>query len=330
MKRKILILFISIISLDLSATHIMGGEITWVCIKDSANPDFGKYIFQMKVYYDCAGVAGSSFAQTLDVWNGGVNPLTSISLNYISSIDISPNCDVVNSGFPALDCISNPVGAVEEYIYESQPIVLLGTPPVTGWHFTWDSCCRNASTSNLVLTGGLNPIEGFTLRASMFPYLNPNGIILPSNGVCYDSSPVFKEQAKTILCIGYPFSYSNLGFDVELDSLSYNWDVPLDDIDFGTAYIPTVNPLPIPFLAGYGINNPLPGNVTLDNISGEISYNSNVSGNFASVIRSDAFKCGQKVASIYREIQVVLMNCGSFSSGNPNTPPQITAPIPIP
>ena len=328
MKRTILLLLISILSLNLSATHIMGGEITWVCIKDPLDPDVGKYIFKMKVYRDCDGTTLSTFSQTIEVWDGGANPISNITLNWEETNDISPSGDAVNSGYACLDCNTNPVGAVEEYIYESDPIALPGTPPSTGWHFTWDSCCRNGATSNLVITNAANPSEGFTLRASMFPYTDLNGNILPASP-CYDSSPIFKEEAKTILCIGYPFSYSNLGFDVELDSLSYEWDQPLDDIDFGTAFIPNVNPLPIPFLGVYAFNSPLPGGVTLNPFSGEISYNSNISGNFASVIRADAFKCGQKVSSVYREIQVVLIGCGLLPSGNPNLPPTISPPIPI-
>ena len=326
MKRKLLFFLISIFSLNLSATHIMGGEITWMCIKDPANPDVGKYIFKLKIYRDCDGASLSTFSQIMDVWSGGVNPDTSFTLNWVSNTDISPACDVINSGFPALDCAAGDVGAVEEYIYESLPVSLLGTPPASGWHFTWDQCCRNGATSNLVLSSVTSPSEGFTLRASMFPYTNLLGNVLPANP-CYDSSPVFKEQAKTILCIGYPFSYSNLGFDVELDSLLYAWDEPLDDIDIGTAFIPNVNPLPLSWVAPYTTINPFPGGVTLDDLSGEISYNSNIAGNFSSVIRVDAFKCDQKIASIFREIQIVLMGCGSLPSGAQNSPPTITAPL---
>ena len=63
--------------------------------------------------------------------------------------------------------------------------------------------------------------------------------------------------------------------------------------------------------------------------TGQISYNSNISGNFASVIRVDAFKCGQQVASIYREIQAVLISCPTLPGGVINTPPTVTPPFPF-
>ena len=170
MKKIILLVIVLFTYVNTHATHIMGGEITWVCIKDPTSPDVGKYIFKMKVYRDCDGTTLSTFSQTMDVWDAGTNPLSSITLNWVSNTDISPVGDPVNSGNACLDCNTNPVGAVEEYIYESQPVSLLGTPPTTGWHFTWDSCCRTGATTNLVLSSTTSPSEGFTLRASMFPY----------------------------------------------------------------------------------------------------------------------------------------------------------------
>ena len=52
-----------------NATHMMGGEITWKCIKDPLDPDVGKYIFTMKMYRDCDGATLPSSAQTIYVWD---------------------------------------------------------------------------------------------------------------------------------------------------------------------------------------------------------------------------------------------------------------------
>ena len=321
MKKILFLICVVFLSFSSQATHIMGGEITWICINDPASPNLGKYIFTMKVYRDCDGTTLGTGTEILEVHS---HPSVSqITLNWQITNDISPQ----GVGANCLDCITNPVGAVQEYIYESQPITLPGIPPVNGWHFTWDLCCRNGAIDNIVLSSTTNPSEGFTLRASMFPYTDASGNLVPADP-CFDSSPIFKEQAKTILCTGYPFSYSNLGFDIELDSLSYSWDQPLDDPSgFPFVYNPPVDPVFIPWVAPYSINNPLPGGVTLDPLSGQISYNSNIAGNFVSVIRADAFKCGQKVASVYREIQVVLINCPTLPNGIQNSPPIITAPL---
>ena len=49
-----------------------------------------------------------------------------------------------------------------------------------------------------------------------------------------------------------------------------------------------------------------------------------------SVIRIDAFKCGQLVASIYREIQAVLISCPTLPGGIINLPPAVSPPFPLP
>ena len=126
--KKLLILLVALCSVfQMQATHLMGGEITWDCIK--VGPDAGKYIFKLKLYRDCDGITLSTAAQTLEMWGAGA-PFTTITLDFDTVIDISPLCDVQNSGYAALDCVNNPIGAVEEYIYISQPIAIVGLPPL--------------------------------------------------------------------------------------------------------------------------------------------------------------------------------------------------------
>jgi hypothetical protein len=300
----------------------MGGEITWECIKDPANLNVGMYIFKMKLYRDCDGTTLSQFAENIAVWENGIN-IQNISCDFINIDDISPDCNATNSGNLQLDCYgSNPVGAVEEYIYQSLPVQIIGTPPPSGWHFTWDLCCRNGAIDNL-----LNPdTQGFTLRASMYPFTDPiTGLVLPADP-CFDSSPVFNESPKTIICSGYPFAYSHNASDPEIDSIRYYWAEPLDDGFF--AYDPdpaNFSPAAIPFVGGYTFNSPIPGSPALNPISGEISYNSNISGNYVTVTRVESFKCGQKIAEIHRDIQVVLISCPTMS-GVINDPPFVDTP----
>ncbi|MEE2954229.1 MAG: hypothetical protein VX347_03560 [Bacteroidota bacterium] len=127
MRKLVVLLFLAFSVLYVNATHIMGGEITWECIKDPASPNYGQYIFTMKLYRDCDGVNLPTTSQNIIVHNHPT--ITSIMVDFILQTDISPDCDVVNSGNAALDCITNPVGAVEEFIYQSQPVSLPGVPP---------------------------------------------------------------------------------------------------------------------------------------------------------------------------------------------------------
>ena len=177
MKKIIILISAVFFSYHLKATHLMGGEITWQCIKTGSKS--GHYVFQMKLYRDCQGVPLISSTEYLTVHN---STLSSIALNRVSISDLSPICDTVDGPNYQFSCTpsntgfsGNGNGAVEEHIYRSDTIRIDGTPDTNGWHFTWSSCCRNGAITNLSLSSNSSPIEGFTLRAVMYPYTDSLG-----------------------------------------------------------------------------------------------------------------------------------------------------------
>lgn len=321
MKRLLSVLLICFVFVGTSnATHLMGGEITWECIKSGS--EAGKYIFKIKVYRDCQGIPIST-SMDLDAHN--VPGITSIPLTYIGANDISPTCNIVDGANLSFSCggvntqTGNGNGAVEEHVYQSEAIEINGTPDTNGWHFTWSSCCRNSN-----ITNGLAD-EGFTLRAVMYSYTDSLGQVLPQNNQCHDSSPEFYEEPRTILEVGNGydpfvfsngFTYSHNAFDEEQDSLSYTWGMPLDEV--GYDYLsPTSTALS--FLSPYSYTNPING-IVLNNVTGRTWYPADQQGNFVTCTKVSAFKCGQLVSEIYREIQVVIIpptcNLGDTTNGN--------------
>ncbi len=287
----------------------MGGEITWVCLPN------GQFQFFMKLYRDCNGTTVVDTSGGLELFNYPTvgSATVHLALTLVSQTDISPQC---NGSGPTISC-ANPAGsagAVEEYLYQTNPITLNGTPPPEGWILSFDKCCRNAAVTNIVNAGN----EGFSLRAKMFAF---NGMDM---NPCYDSSPVFVERPSTIICSGYPFTYNHNASDVELDELTYNWSNALDDF-FGA--FNTTNPPQLTYSAGYSPTVPLPstaqnpGNVPaqLNANTGEISFTSFTPGNFVTVVKVEARKCGILVAEVYREIQVTILGC-AFNS-KPSVPP---------
>ncbi len=298
----------------------MGGEITWDCVGG------GQYVFTMKLYRDCNGIATTPVV-SLSVFNHPT--VSSIPLSLITQTDISPAC---NGAGPSISCSgaesqpgwpgsASPIlGAVQESVFQSAPISLPGVPPSIGWTFAYADCCRNNSVSNITSASAY----GFTLRAVMYAYSGQNA------NPCFDSSPRFLESPSTVICVGYPFTYNHNATDPDLDSLSYSWAQPLNNYDpatFPGPYNPPLNPINIPFSTGYSFNSPLPGTLqnpanvpaTINASTGEISFTSYTIGNFVTVVKVEAWKCGQLVAEIYREIQIVLLPCA------PNSPPTVVA-----
>ena len=246
--------------------------------------------------------------------------MANITLSFLDTNDIS------SSGVPGTatcyNCDNQPFGqfgAVKEWIYSSGPITINGTPPTNGWHFTWGTCCRSSQ-----LTQGMAD-DDWTLRSVMYPYTDLSGTVLPNGNMCHDNSPIFKEEPKSLLCTGYPFSYSHLAFDSELDSLSYSWAEPLGA---NFSYDPN-NPtsIALAFDPPYTLNSPIPGNPTLNSENGEISFSSNIAGIFVTCVKVTAYKCGQIVAEVFRDVNVALKSCGTLPNGAQNLPPTITPPL---
>jgi len=205
------------------------------------------------------------------------------------------------------------LGAVQEHIFTSDNsypngVPLTGVPPASGWSFYWGSCCRNPC-SNIINSVSLS----WRLRAYMYPYNNLNV------STCFDNSPAFAEIPRTVICTGYPFTYNNLAWDAELDSLKYEWGQPL---------LSTGAPI-IAYNTGYSYSNSLPdtsfnaNNVaaTMNPYTGEISFKSYTNGAFVTSTKVTAYKCGTKVAEIWRDMQIVLLSCGT------NAPPWVTPPF---
>jgi gliding motility-associated-like protein len=320
MRKIVLFIFILFTVYSSKASHFIGGEITWQCDTDPVSPNYGRYTFYLTIYQDCDGINFyyGTCAEDLTVHN--LPGLTQICMNFLDTNDISSSG--VSGAQPCYDCDNQPnnqFGAVREWLYVSDPITLNGTPPAGGWHFTWGSCCRSSN-----LTQGMND-DDWTIRSVMYAYTDPTGTVFPNGNVCHDNSPIFKEDPKLILCTGYPFSFSHLAFDVELDSLSYSWAEPLGANFSYNAANPSATALL--FNAPYTVNAPIPGNPTLNNENGEISFLSNTAGIFVTCVKVAAYKCGQLVAEVFRDVNVALISCGTLPNGAQNLPPVITPPL---
>lgn len=313
MNKKIYLFLISLLlafSARVEASHLYGGEVTWTCLGS------GQFQFQLKVYRDCNGcsIANCPLPTALDVY--GHPTVCSIPFNaaLTTVTDISPsNC-------PA-NCTTGGPGTTQEYVLRTNPITLPGVPPATGWTFAINSFARNTLVN---LSGGG---QGFTLRSTMFPYVGQN------TNPCYDNSPYFAERPNTFICIGYQYTYNPTAVDADRDSLVYSWATCLD-APTSSNCSPFVAPV-IPFSPGpYTITNQLPGGVTLDSQSGEISFfvpqSAATIGNFATCIKVTAYRCNQKIAEVYRDIGVTL-TAGCIVQGvapnNINLPPTLTKPF---
>ncbi|MCH8556041.1 MAG: hypothetical protein LAT76_12845, partial [Schleiferiaceae bacterium] len=199
MRKFVLILLVALFSAtgyEASATHTYGGEITWICDQDPNSPTFGQFRFFLYLFRDCSpntATLGNNYTINTNAPGGNI-PVTRISQS-----DVSPTCAVGTGGNivcgsapPSGYTGTNGKGPIELHVYQSTWRTMAGTPPATGWQFTWSLCCRPTNVLNLTNSSG----QQHTLRAFMYPY-NPGGGAA-STSPCFDSSPTFLEPPSLI------------------------------------------------------------------------------------------------------------------------------------
>ncbi len=314
MKKLLLLLFCSfLLTFSSNATHMVGGEITWKCDGPSNN----QYRFFMTVYRDCGGyTAGFGFNnQTIDIVGGSLprnafgQPINSIIMKPDSTRWLSENngeialpCNLQGTGF---SCANRDQGTLQAFYFTSDPITLSGIPPNRGWTFYWQSpCCRPGNMLN-----GQTAARGksMLLRAIMFPTKNRENV-----NPCIDHSPQFISSPASAVCRGNKVRLNQSVTDLDLDSISFSWSYALN--------LPQNDPDTLGYAPGYAYNNPTPDqsfnilNIpsSLNPISGihELGIFSGAgTEKFLIVYRADSWREGTKIASVFREFPIIVIDC---------------------
>ena len=303
MKRILTIIFIFLLGNNLSASHLMGGEITWECATSGANA--GKVKFRAIIYRECGGIGFNQ--QTLVLSSN--SPAGSVTCNRVGTgTNVSPSC---YSGQLACTTPSGE-GRMEEHVFESGWINLNGTPPAAGWVFSWGTCCRPTSSLTNYGSG-----SGYWLRAVMYPFTPPGAATPLTMNTCYDSSPQFAEKPKSVICTGYPYTFSHNAYEPEFDSVHYSFTDPMSNATTATTYS-----------SPYSVTSPFPNQgspVGFTPSTGLITIEPNVGGNFMSCVEVESYRCGQKISEIFRDIPMVIKTgCELTGASNPNLPPVLT------
>jgi hypothetical protein len=303
--KKVILLFLVFIPLQLFASHYMGGEITWQCLIN------GRFRFVMKLYRECNGITYSN-TETISVTNGpissitltllpGANPKDGLDGSVDGRTELSPDCWNFNQ---EIHCMPTPpnanTGAIEEWYYSSDSqypfgVLFNGIPPAQGWIFSFSSCCRNPCT-NILNASNMS----WYLKAIMYSYNGHNAY------PCYDNSPRFAEPPETVICTGFPSAMTNYITDAESDSLAFGWAPACDSSNYAP---------------GFSYDDPLPGGV-LDTTNGDISLMPGMNGAFVYVIKITEFRCGIKIGEVFREFQLILLACPGV-----NYAPTMSAPF---
>lgn len=278
---------------NMEATHIVGGEIYYVCLGNN------QYKVTFKIYRDCYnGQAAFDNPAYLGIYEGSA--LLRVESMYTSSIT---NIPVIISN-PCL--VAPPNVCVEEAIYE-KTITLPSNVP--GYDLVYQRCCRNNTIVNLINPGD----QGAT-------YIEH----IPGTPFTCNSSPYFANFPPIAICTNDPLHFDHSAIDPDGDSLAYNLCVPFIG---ASPADPQPNPpspppyQPVNYTNWYNHISPLSAspNLSIDPITGIISGMPTLTGQFVVGVCVREFRNGILIGNHRRDFQFNVANCNK----------QVDAIIPI-
>ena len=289
--------FIAGMAIQSNATHIVGGEVTYVYLGSN------KYQIRIDIYQDCQYGDPNAIAQDnpayISIFTGDGSRVRSDSISASSSIRVPDNFS--NS------CVNNkPATCLNKETFIQ---IYTLSPSNSGYYIVYQRCCRNGSILNIIDPGAV----GATYYA----------IIPPANSenINTNNSAVFKNYPPQIICVNTPLFYDHSATDADGDSLSY---------EFCTAYtggsannakpVPvSITFQPVNYLAPYSPAYPMgPTNTALkiDPKTGLITGTPTQLGRYVVTVCCHEWRNGVIINTVTREFQFVVTPCSKAVVAN--------------
>jgi gliding motility-associated-like protein len=304
--KKFIFIFFCFFAINVSASHIVGGEIIY---DDLGN---GNYRITLKVYRDCSsqapfnGVPPSGPAY-LTVYDAAQNL---IGLYDIGSPIVTSVPAVINS-----TCITTPTNVcVEQGLYT----YTLNLPPIAGgYDVIYQVCCRNATILNIVGPG--------LIGATYYTHV-------PGTEVGTNSSPRFVNLPPSFVCGNLKFTFDHSATDPDGDQLVYSICPPYQGLEVccsslfanpaasgscpsPPASCPTEFPPPpyasLIFISPYSSSYPIASNpaFSINPTTGMLSGTPTMNGQWVFNICVQEFRNNQLINTHYREFQINVVTC---------------------
>ncbi len=303
MKKVLIALFFALIYIvPAQATHLMGGNLTYVY--QGFNVATNKYTYQvnLKIYRYCGNITPAPSplptSQGLGVYiEDAANPNAakirhlSVTLPLVSSQFITPPN-------PNPSCTFVPNECIEEGVYQATIQV---DPSGGGYQLIADRCCRNGNIQNLNNAGAAG--------MSYYAFIPPTTIV--------NSSPTFAVPPVPFLCAMDTISVLNAASDPDGDLLVYKFVTPYNGLS--TSGNPAPNPplnynwpiSNVAYAATYSTANPFgPGSYTaIDTLTGLTSYVSPNQGFYVVAVEISEYRNGVLIGKSRLDIQLIVIPC---------------------
>lgn len=283
---------------DIYATHIAGGEITYV----HAGGD--NYNLSMVIYRDdFYGNPGATYDNpaVIVVYDENGNYVNRINASFNSNQVIN-NIGLGSDEFPACATIPNNI-RIQKYTYNF-PFTVPNAN--LGYYFTYARCCRNGDLINNLV----NPGDQGGRYVAYIPPTNPN----------QNSSPTFVNNPKVFFCLNTPLVFDQSAIDPDGDELVYSLCDPYQGLTANNPIITTQDPVPFNFgppfqlvtwANGFSATQPLgaASNLTIDPQSGILTGTPTQQGTYVVGICVQEYRNGNLLSTTLRDFQYTVIPC---------------------
>ncbi len=309
--KKFLLVFFSIlvlIPLRSSATHVLGGDISYKWISDST------YQILLTIYGNCSG--GQPYTSNIGnltngtphihIWDSTISMYPSNAVDIalsplIDSIkDISPYCSTANSSNSCQQPNNtNAYNGITRYMYTGTYTFPYRS---RGWVIefgTFKANCANAGGRALCNNFITDSHDNITVMNTLNNKDN--------NG--HNSTPVFTNAKYAyVYSLGVPGTFVENVIDPEGDSLAYYTDSLYETVD-NACFLPVIWERWQP---GYHTSNPVgpavqPGTYSFSNTTGNMTFTPTLQGLYAVTTRIVEYRNGKIMGSTLREITLFYL-----------------------
>lgn len=292
-------LFIFLIS-DALASHISGGEMSYIYLGPGTAPGTLKYQVTLKMYKDC-NASGTPLDATVlfSVYN------TASSILFLNITNIPGSAVLTIQKSPIDPCIDDNIETLVCFEYRTYTTIIDNLPITPdGYTIAFQRCCRVAGMENILSTD---------IGSTFFTIIPGNATL----GAETNTSPVFKTKDTVLICSQRPFNFDFSASEADGDSLVYSFYNAFSGGSTGTVIPNPATPPPytsVSYINSYTSVTPLGPLVTINSTTGLISGtapNVGVLGNkiFAITVLIQEYRGGRRIAQHFKDLQIRIVDC---------------------